>query len=105
MKGLRGSRSTSSLPAISSSEKSNTDEETSFRNLIETSNSKREYSHYHCILCCPHISSLCGWRTWAGMSTVYKKRGKSVGKRNRLVTHFIGGHIFAESCLKIDYPN
>lgn len=29
----------------------------------------RSYLHCHCNLCCPRISSLCGWKTWAGMST------------------------------------
>lgn len=26
--------------------------------------------HCHWCLCCPRILSLCGWKTWAGMSTV-----------------------------------
>lgn len=37
------------------------------------------YSPYHCFLCCPHIWSLCGWKTLEGRSTARKR------KKNKLI--------------------
>lgn len=57
------------------------------------------YSHCHCILCCLHILSLCGWRTWARMSTVDK--GKDVKPQNNIIAVIVVSLPFKASSEKI----